>query len=59
MSTRGGLGEEGIVILDNGNNMSIQLLQMGTGGEGEGGGALHSNQSPMNDVCILILILEC
>ena len=57
MSTRGGMGEEGIVILDNGNNMSIQLLQMGTGGEG--GGALHSNQSPMNDVCILILILEC
>ena len=46
-----------IVISDNGINMSIQLLQMGTGGEG--GGALHSNQSPMNDVCILILILEC
>ena len=49
------MGEERIVILDNGNNMSIQLLQMGT----DGGGALHSNQSPMNDVCILILILEC
>ena len=57
MRTRGGLGEIEIVISDNGINMSIQLLQMGTGGEG--GGALHSNQSPMNDVCILILILEC
>ena len=27
MSTRGGLGEEGIVILDNGNDMSVKLIQ--------------------------------